>query len=199
MDSRVNLEHKVLLLLEVCDGVENIAHGQDGAAVGPPVLHVRRAFLRVVEQHAAWKQSQDQSDPRRHHPEVLLPSARFSYQFLRRARQCKGLSLSLCCSGPKEETGNGSDRVLVTIADLELGYREERAQTVGLLWVLRAAVFVQPHHELLAAKQEHQRFQVPREATVGSSRGRHAAYLICLASRVSYRKKKTSASSLMLL
>lgn len=69
MDSRVNLEHEVLLLFEVCDGVENIAHGQDGAAVRPPVLHVRRAFLRVVEQHAAWKQSKDQSTPRLHHTE----------------------------------------------------------------------------------------------------------------------------------
>lgn len=61
MDSRVNLEHKVLLFFEVCDGVENVAHGQHGAAVGPSVLHVRRAFLGVVEQHAAWKQIRDQS------------------------------------------------------------------------------------------------------------------------------------------
>lgn len=63
MDSRVNLEHKVLLFLEVCDGMENVAHGQDGAAVGPPVLHVRGAFLGVVEQHAAWKQVKGQSRP----------------------------------------------------------------------------------------------------------------------------------------
>lgn len=60
MDSRVNLEHKVLLFFEVGDGVENVAHGQDSAAVRPPVLHVRRAFLRVVEQHPAWKQIKDQ-------------------------------------------------------------------------------------------------------------------------------------------
>lgn len=63
MDSRVNLEHKVLLFFEVRDGVKNIAHGQDSAAVRPPVLHVRRAFLRVVEQHAAWKQIKGQSNP----------------------------------------------------------------------------------------------------------------------------------------
>lgn len=52
---RVNFEHKVLLLLEVRDGVEHVAHGEDGAAVRPSVLHVRRALLGVVEQHATWK------------------------------------------------------------------------------------------------------------------------------------------------
>lgn len=42
------------------------------------------------------------------------------------------------------------------IADLhlELRYREERAQTVGLLRILGSTVFVQPHHELLAARQK---------------------------------------------
>lgn len=54
-DSRVNFEHKVLLLLEVRDGVEHVAHGEDGAAVRPSVQHVRRALLGVVEQHATWK------------------------------------------------------------------------------------------------------------------------------------------------
>lgn len=44
-DSRINFEHKVLLLLEVRDGVENIAHGEDGATVRPSVLHMRRALL----------------------------------------------------------------------------------------------------------------------------------------------------------
>lgn len=57
MDSRVNLEHKVLLFFEVRDGVEHVAHGQDSAAVRPPVLHVRRAFLGVVQQHSAWEQT----------------------------------------------------------------------------------------------------------------------------------------------
>lgn len=42
---RVNFKHEVLLLLEVCDGVENITHGEDSAAVRSPVLHVRRPFL----------------------------------------------------------------------------------------------------------------------------------------------------------
>lgn len=54
-DSRVNFEHKVLLLLEVRDGVEHVTHGEYGAAVRPSVLHVRRALLGVVEQHATWK------------------------------------------------------------------------------------------------------------------------------------------------
>lgn len=53
--SRINFEHKVLLLLEVCDGVENITHGKHSAAIGSSVLHVRWAFLRVVQQHTTWK------------------------------------------------------------------------------------------------------------------------------------------------
>lgn len=82
LDSRINLEHKVLLFFEVCDGMENIAHGQHSAAVRPPVLHVRRAFLGVVEQHASWKQIKDQSNPPRHHTEMLLYSGRICYRFL---------------------------------------------------------------------------------------------------------------------
>lgn len=43
--SRINFEHKVFLLFEVCDGVENIAHGKNSAAIRSSVLHMRWAFL----------------------------------------------------------------------------------------------------------------------------------------------------------
>lgn len=46
--SRINFEHKVFLLFEVRDGVENITHGEHSAAIRPSVLHMRQAFLWVI-------------------------------------------------------------------------------------------------------------------------------------------------------
>lgn len=56
---RINFEHKVLLLFEVGDGVENITHGKYSAAIRSPILHMRWAFLWVIQQHSACKTNRE--------------------------------------------------------------------------------------------------------------------------------------------
>lgn len=109
-DSRINFEHKVLLLLEVRDGVENIAHGEDGATVRPSVLHMRRALLWVVEQHTTWKWCETINVTRQSFATKMMGFCFFFcsvhliiYQFSRHVQRYRGLSSSLYCLGPTEK------------------------------------------------------------------------------------------------
>lgn len=55
-DSRVNFEHKVLLLLDFRDGLEHVHDAQHCAAVGAPIVQMGGPFLGVIEQHATCKE-----------------------------------------------------------------------------------------------------------------------------------------------
>lgn len=104
---RVDFKDKVFLLFELWDGLQHVAHGQDGTAVRSAVLDMRRTLLTVIEQHATcdrkcvWVRRAGHRRGSRSLSTFIQP-----HLFWWPGRWCRDLSSCLCCSGPAERQKN---------------------------------------------------------------------------------------------
>lgn len=56
-NSHVHFEYKVFLVFQLGDGLQDVAHGENSAAVRPAVSDVRGTFFVVVQRHSPCNDS----------------------------------------------------------------------------------------------------------------------------------------------